>query len=78
MEQIIALIANYLDVPIEDIKSDTNVRDLAGDSLDLLEIMIDIEDHYQIDIPDEEFDRLITVQDIYDYVNINSGQVGVV
>ncbi len=76
MQQIIALIANYLEISNEDITSDTNVRDLVGDSLDLIEIMIEIEDQFQIDIPDEELDTLITVQDIHDYINANSGQVG--
>jgi acyl carrier protein len=40
----------------------------VGDYLDLIELMLQIEDQYGIEIPDEEFDRLITVQDIHEYV----------
>jgi len=68
MEQIVNFIANFLEVSSDDVKADTLIRDLVGDSLDLIELMLQIEDQYGIEIPDEEFDRLITVQDIHEYV----------
>jgi acyl carrier protein len=78
MKQIISFIANYLDISADDIKPDTDVRDLVGDSLDLLEMIIELEKQFELDISDEELDTLVTVQDIQDYLNNNSGQIGTV
>lgn len=78
MEQIIDLISKYLDIPSGDIKAESNLRDLAADSLDLVEIIIMIEDQFKIDIADEDIDTLITIQDINDYIDNASGQCGAV
>jgi len=72
MEQLVTLISTYLDMPREDIKADANIRDLADDSLDLIEIIIMIEDQFQIDIPDEAIDTMVTIQDIHDFITSNT------
>lgn len=78
MEQIIDLIAKFLDIPSSDIRADSNIRELAADSLDLVEIIILIEDQFQVDIADEDIDTLITLQDINDYIANASGQCGAI
>jgi acyl carrier protein len=72
MEQLVTLISTYLEMPREDIKADTNIRDLAGDSLDLIEIILMIEDQFRIDIPDEAIDTMVTVQDMHDFISSNT------
>jgi acyl carrier protein len=44
------------------------IEDLGADSLDTVELVMDLEEHFQIDIPDEEAEKLKTVQDALDYI----------
>ena len=43
-------------------------KDLGADSLDLVELILALEERYKIEIPDEDADNLITVQDAVDYL----------
>jgi len=43
-------------------------KDLEADSLDQVEILMALEDEYNIEIPDEVAERFITVRDIVDYL----------
>lgn len=74
LERVINIIANYLDAQTEDIKPNTELRELTLDSLDWVEIIIALEDEFGIDVPDDDFDKLITIQDIADYFNNNTFQ----
>jgi acyl carrier protein len=78
MEEIIKLIALNLDLPTEDVKPESEIRDLTEDSLDLIELILALEDRFEIDIPDEELNRLITVKDIAEYIESVSSQCGTV
>jgi len=44
------------------------VDDIGADSLDVAEIVMQIEEEFDIEIPDEEVEKLTTVQEIIDYV----------
>lgn len=78
MEQVTKIICQQLDLQPEDVKPESEIRDLTEDSLDLIEFILALEDHYQVDIPDHDIDRLITVKDIADYMESVSSQCGVV
>ena len=43
-------------------------QDLGADSLDVVEMVMELEDEYQISIPDEDVSKLKTVQNILDYL----------
>ena len=43
-------------------------EDLGADSLDAVEIIITLEEEFKIEIPDEDVDKLVTVQDVINYV----------
>jgi len=45
------------------------VDDLGADSLDLVELIMAMEEGFDIEIPDEEAEKIATVQDAIDYVN---------
>jgi acyl carrier protein len=45
------------------------VEDLGADSLDQIELIMAIEDHFDIDIPDSDVERIKTVEDILKYVS---------
>ena len=66
-EKIQAIIVDQLDKEEEEVQLDTNFReDLEADSLDLFQIINDIEDEFDIKIESEE--GLTTVQDIVTFV----------
>ena len=43
--------------------------DLGADSLDLVELIMSMEEEFDIEIPDEEAEKLVTVKDAFDYIN---------
>ena len=44
------------------------VDDLGADSLDLVELIMAMEEKFDIEIPDEDAEKIVTVQDAVDYV----------
>ena len=55
---------------VEDITLESKfTEDLRADSLDFVEIVEAIEDFFDIEIPDEVYDHIVTVGDIVEYVN---------
>jgi acyl carrier protein len=63
------IIAKTLGINQNDIK-DTHdlVNDLGADSLNIVEIVMEIEEEYNIEIPDEDVEQLTTVQSIIEYI----------
>ena len=70
LEKLSALIAEQFGVDASEITEETSfVGDLGADSLDLVELIMDLEQEYHIEIPDEVLPTLKTVQDVVDYFN---------
>ena len=69
IDRVVSVVADKLDVPAEDVKPESSfVDDLNADSLDQVELIMALEDEYDITIPDEDAQKIITVQDALDYV----------
>jgi len=63
------IIAEQVGIEQDTIKPGDNIMDdLGADSLDTVEIIMKIEEEYDITIPDEDVEEMRTVQDILDYV----------
>ena len=45
------------------------IEDLGADSLDIVELVMAMEETFEIEIPDEEAEKLKTVQDVADYLS---------
>lgn len=58
-----AIIIDKLGIDEKDIKSESTFSDLSADSLDTVELIMEIEKEFDIKIPDEETESLKTVQD---------------
>ena len=72
-EEIIKIIAGVAEVPEESINLKTNlIADLDLESLDLVTLVSEIENKYQLEIPDKEIKKIQTVEDI---VNLLSSHV---
>ena len=68
-ETIAKIISEQLGHSLDEIQPDTSlVDDLGADSLDAVEVIMAIEEEFSIEIPDEKFENLETVQDIVDLV----------
>jgi acyl carrier protein len=63
------IIKEQLDVDEKDIKVEsTFIDDLGADSLGLVELVLAFEEAFEIDIPDEDTEKIRTVQDAIDYI----------
>ncbi len=45
------------------------IEDPGADSLDTVELVMDLEEHFGVEIPDEDAEKLKTVKDAVDYIN---------
>ncbi len=64
-----ATIADRLGVAEADIQpTSALVEDLGADSLDIVELVMAMEEEFEVEIPDDEVQKLKTVQDAVDYV----------
>nr|HID57910.1 acyl carrier protein [Desulfobacterales bacterium] len=72
-ERVKKIIAEQLDVDADEIVPEASfVDDLGADSLDLVELVMAMEEAFDIEISDEEAEKLRTVQDAIDYINAHS------
>ena len=56
----------------EEIPMDANIRDdFDADSLDMVDLIMDVEDEFSVEIPDEVLDSLILVKDVVAYIEEN-------
>ncbi|MBQ4167932.1 MAG: acyl carrier protein [Clostridia bacterium] len=71
-EEIRSAIAAQLNVPEENITLETRfVEDLKADSLDLVELVMDLEERYGVEIPDEQLAEVKTVGQIIELIDNN-------
>ncbi|MEI8018696.1 MAG: acyl carrier protein [Schlesneria sp.] len=68
-EKVIGIVSEQLNIPKEDIKSASNfVADLKADSLDLVELVMEFEDHFGVQIPEADQAKIVTVGDAVKYI----------
>ena len=69
LEKLQAIIAEQLGIEAGDVSADSNFKDdLNADSLDLFEMVMALEDEFQVEIPSEDLERLSTVGDVLEYL----------
>ncbi len=74
-DRIIEIVAEKMDKPKEEITPEKSiVNDLGADSLDVVELVMDIEDEFDLSVPEEEAQKLQTVGDAIKYVQEHAGQ----
>jgi len=71
-EKLVTLVAQSMGIDEMDIHMDSNfLNDLGADSLDTVELVLELEDEFGIDIPDEYAEQMLTVGDVYTYLDNN-------
>ena len=72
-EKVVAILAKQLDVEEESISMETTlVEDLGADSLDVVDLVMTLEDEFDMEIPDEDVEDVRTVGDIVKYLEDRS------
>ncbi|TLU68085.1 acyl carrier protein [Thalassotalea litorea] len=72
-ERVRKIIVEQLGVKEEEAKNEASfVDDLGADSLDTVELVMALEEEFDTEIPDEEAEKITTVQAAIDYVTANS------
>jgi acyl carrier protein len=65
-----SIIADQLGVSEDEIKTESSfIEDLGADSLDIVELVMAMEEEFEIEIPDEEAENIKTVGDAVTYIN---------
>lgn len=72
-ERVTKIIVEQLGVKAEDVKPEASfVEDLGADSLDTVELVMALEEEFETEIPDEDAEKINTVQAAIDYVKAHS------
>ena len=68
-QRVKKIVAEQLGVNEADVKNDSSfVNDLGADSLDTVELVMALEEEFETEIPDEEAEKITTVQQAVDYI----------
>ena len=69
-EKVCKMLAQQLNIEVDKIKPESEVvKDLGADSLDVVELMMTLEDEYEVTLPEGEVEGSKTVQDIVDMLS---------
>lgn len=73
-EKVKEIVSQQLDVDQADIKDDASfIDDLEADSLAIVELVLAFEEQFEIDIDDEDTEKIKTVQDAINYISERKG-----
>jgi len=68
-EKVINIIVEQLDVTREECVLEASfIDDLGADSLDIVELLMEMEEAFDIEIADEELEKIATIQDVVDFL----------
>ena len=74
-EQVKGIVAEQLGVKEDEVTNDASfVDDLGADSIDTVELVMALEEEFETEIPDEEAEKITTVQQAIDFVTSRSGK----
>lgn len=69
LEKIQELVADKLGVDASQVVPGASFKDdLGADSLDLFELVMSLEEEFGVEIPTDELEKMVTVQDVIDYI----------
>jgi acyl carrier protein len=72
-ERLYALVANQLGLEREELAPEAHILDdLGADSLDVVELVMALEESFDIVVPDEDVERLQTLGDVQQYLEVRS------
>ena len=73
LDRVKEVIADQLGLDVKEITMESSfVDDLGADSLDIVELIMALEEDFDIEIPDEDAEKITSVGNIVDYIRIHS------
>ena len=73
LEKVKAILAEQFDADEDKITADTDLQeDLGAESLDVVDLLMSIEDEFDVEVPDEEIENIKTVGALVSYIEANS------
>jgi len=74
-DRVKKVIIDRLDVSEEQVTANAHfIEDLGADSLDVVELVMGLEDEFEIEIPDDEAEKIQTVQQAVDYIEAQTAK----
>jgi len=71
-EKVKEIIAEQLSIEVSQIKAESSfIEDLGADSLATVELILALEDAFDIEVPEDDAEKLLTVQNAIDYIKAN-------
>ncbi|MDO9574189.1 MAG: acyl carrier protein [Candidatus Contubernalis sp.] len=70
-EKVKGMIVEQLGVDEEEVKKETSFKDLNADSLDIVELVMAMEEEFDLEISDEQVEKIKTVGDVTEYLEAN-------
>lgn len=68
-QKVRAIVADQLGVDLTEVRADANILDdLGADSLDVVEMVMSLEEAFDIEVPDEDVEEMRTVADVERYI----------
>ncbi|WP_304339694.1 acyl carrier protein [Campylobacter ureolyticus] len=68
-EDVRDVVVEQLSVDADAVKLDSKiVEDLGADSLDVVELIMALEEKFDVEIPDSDAEKLLTIKDVVDYI----------
>jgi acyl carrier protein len=72
LDDVKAVVVDQLDCNADEIKEDSKfIEDLGADSLDVVELVMSLEEEFDIEIPDEDAEGILTIADAVKYIENN-------
>lgn len=72
LDKIKEIVSEYADVDPEKITLESSLEDLGMDSLDVVDLFMNIEDEFNIELPEDEMENLKTLGDLVEYVEAHN------
>jgi acyl carrier protein len=74
-DKVFSIVSDQMGINKAEITRETSfINDLNADSLDIVELVMEFEDNFEMSIPDEEAEKIKTVGQAIDYIASNQGQ----
>ena len=67
-EKVIAIVSEQFSIPKEEVNRETFFNDLQADSLEIMELVMTLEDKFEITIADDDVEKIQTVGDAIGYI----------
>ena len=73
LEKVRNIIVDQLGVTEENVTLESSfIDDLGADSLDIVELIMALEEEFDLEIPDSDAEKVVTVEDVVDYIKENA------